>query len=474
MQPNRSQFIALAVACLCCIATQFNCFAEPVADKMTDAPIPQPIPQPIRKPDATRLGSHAKHVPFSHVQLAGPARKEFQINRRDAERYTKKVNEIVQANFYNPKLVQTEWTKALDLNRNSILQSENLRQLSEHINVPLKELQSSHTQFVSENDETFYFLHSLFGALNKKISNPKMDFTGITTGGAGMPFNAVRYVLDASPAALAGVKRGDLITGVNGHEYIGQMSFSGLSKSKVDLQLLRKGVKVEVSFTPVYELDYPQYVKAIEKSVQTFPSKAGRLGYIRYWCGNEPAHEAFERSVLSKKLVDTDGLIIDLRDGYGANSSPDFDVLYRPPSAYPKFQSILRSGKSKLDQDYYDKPVVVLINRGSRSGKELLAYGIKRSGRGTLVGENTAGYFLGGRLFEIDNRASLYLAVIDAYLDGQTRLEKVGVAPDITVLDDQEHPDGFNDQLETAKGALVELIEKKKNSQKQAGTGADN
>jgi C-terminal processing protease CtpA/Prc len=90
------------------------------------------------------------------------------------------------------------------------------------------------------------------------------------------------------------------------------------------------------------------------------------------------------------------------------------------------------------------------------------------------VGENTAGYFLGGRLFEIDNRASLYLAVIDAYLDGQTRLEKVGVAPDITVLDDQEHPDGFNDQLETAKGALVELIEKKKNSQKQAGTGADN
>jgi carboxyl-terminal processing protease len=390
----------------------------------------------------------------------------FDVHRHDAENYANKVNQIIQKDFYNPALGKAAW-EALDLNRNNILGSRNLRELSDRINGPLKELQSSHCQFVTENDEAFYFLHSLFGLLNKKIPNPKMDFTGITTGGAGMPFNMVRYVLDGSPAALAGVRRGDVIAGVNGHEYVGQMSFSGLSKSKVQLQLARKGDKIEISLTPILDIDYLQYVKAIDKSVQTFASASGRLGYVRYWCGNEPAHEAFERAVLSEKLVNTEGLIVDLRDGYGANSAPDFDVLYRPHSAYPKFQAILRSGKSKVDQDYYDKPVVVLINRGSRSGKELLAYGIKRSGRGKLVGENTAGFFLGGRLFPIDNRASLYLAVIDVYLDAETRLEKVGVAPDVVVPDDAEHPDGFNDQLETAKTVLVDLIEKKRNSVSQ-------
>jgi carboxyl-terminal processing protease len=441
---NRSKLIASAIASawasastifvitgLCCLITQLDCRAKSVTNSGADK-----------------------------------GNAGFRVNRHDAETYAKKVNAIIQANFYSPKLAKIGW-EALDLNRNRILESQNLRELSERINAPLKELQSSHTQFITENDEAFYFLHSLFGPMNKKIPNPKMDFTGITTGGAGMPFNMVRYVLDGSPAALAGVCRGDVISGVNGHEYIGQMSFAGLSNSKVWLQLLRKGEKIERSLTPVFETDYPQYVKAIEKSVQTFPSNSGRLGYIRYWCGNEPAHVAFERSVLSEKIVNTEGLIIDLRDGYGANSAPDFDVLYRPPSAYPKFQAILRSGKAKVDQDYYDKPVVVLINRGSRSGKELLAYGIKRSGRGTLVGENTAGYFLGGRLFPIDNRASLYLAVIDIYLDAETRLEKVGVAPDVTVPDDAEHPSGFNDQLETAKKVLADLIEKKRSSQKE-------
>ncbi len=437
MHPNRSKLIASTSAlfvsfCFFYVTAQIDCDAESVTKKATK-----------KKKNTGSAG--------------------FGVNRHDAENYANKVNRIVQENFYNPKLAKNAW-EALDLNRNSILASHNLRELSDRINSPLEELQSSHCQFVTENDEAFYFLHSLFGLLNKKIPNPKMDFTGITTGGAGMPFNMVRYVLDGSPAALAGVKRGDVIAGVNGHEYVGQMSFSGLFKSKVQLQLMRKGEKIETSLTPALENDYLQYVKAIDKSVQTFPSASGRLGYIRYWCGNEPAHEAFERSVLSEKLVNTEGLIVDLRDGYGANSSPDFDVLYRPHSAYPKFQAILRSGKSKIDQDYYDKPVVVLINRGSRSGKELLAYGIKRSGRGKLVGENTAGFFVGGRLFPIDNRASLYLAVIDIYLDGETRLEKVGVAPDVAVPDDAEHPDGFNDQLETAKKVLVDLIERNKNS----------
>ena len=45
----------------------------------------------------------------------------------------------------------------------------------------------------------------------------------------------------------------------------------------------------------------------------------------------------------------------------------------------------------------FSKPVIVLINKGSRSGKELLAYYFKRTGQAILLGEHTAGHVAAGR-----------------------------------------------------------------------------
>jgi carboxyl-terminal processing protease len=80
----------------------------------------------------------------------------------------------------------------------------------------------------------------------------------------------------------------------------------------------------------------------------------------------------------------------------------------------------------------YSKPLVVLINRGTRSGKEALAYSLQRSGRATLIGERTAGAFLAGKIFDLDNRTALYLPVHDAEFLGK-RLEGTGVVPDVDV-----------------------------------------
>ncbi len=389
---------------------------------------------------------------------------DFIVTRPVAEKILNKVDTLIKKEFYSGELVKTVWTKALSENRELILQSKNLQELSERMNVPLHALKSSHTQFVTANDEIFYFLHSLFSVFNKKMDDPKMDFTGITTGGVDKAFDVVRYVLDGSPAQTAGIARGDRILSVDGKPYRGLVSFRGLAQKQVTLKIKRGETEKTLTVVPRRENDYPQYVNAIEKSVQIFPSPVGRLGYIRYWCGGRPAHEVFEPNVLSDKMVNTEGLIIDLRDGFGANSLDDFDMLYRPAKAFPKMLTIARNGKRNVEQDYYDKPVVVIINRGSRSGKELLAAGIKGSGRGKLVGETTAGYVLAGRLFAIDKRTAIYIAVDDIYLNGD-RLEGKGVAPDIVVPDDTEHANGFAEQLETAKKTLIEEIRQAKPGQ---------
>ena len=65
----------------------------------------------------------------------------------------------------------------------------------------------------------------------------------------------------------------------------------------------------------------------------------------------------------------------------------------------------------------------MLTNGRVRSGKELLAYGFKKLGLGTIVGETTMGATLAGRLFVLSDGAILFLAVMDTRTDGE-RLER--------------------------------------------------
>jgi carboxyl-terminal processing protease len=387
---------------------------------------------------------------------------QSKVTRADCEQALNKVDKLVEKEFYDGKLVKEVWYKSRDEHKEAILKSQNLRQLAENMNAALHELKSSHTQFVTRNEEIFYFLHSLFNSFNPKLPAYKMDFIGITTGGVDKSFNCIRYVLDGSPAKKAGLKRDDLIESVNDAPYEGQVSFQGLSGKRVILKIRRGGKQMSISVEPKFAADYQQYVKAIEESKALIPSSAGNLAYVHYWSGGRPAFDTFESAALSDKLLSAQGLIIDLRDGYGANSLPDLDLLYRPEKGFPKMKTVKRSGEQRTSQDYYDKPVVVLINRGSRSGKELLAYGLKQSGRAKLVGETTAGYVLAGRLFPINERMALYLAIEDIYLNGNDRIEGKGVAPDLAVPDDSEHPNGYDEQLEIAKKTLVEEIERRR------------
>jgi carboxyl-terminal processing protease len=74
----------------------------------------------------------------------------------------------------------------------------------------------------------------------------------------------------------------------------------------------------------------------------------------------------------------------------------------------------------------------LLINGGTRSGKETIAYGAKKHRLARLVGERTAGAALFGVPFCLSDGSHLLLAQSDGRVDGE-RLEGVGVAPDIEV-----------------------------------------
>ncbi len=89
---------------------------------------------------------------------------------------------------------------------------------------------------------------------------------------------------------------------------------------------------------------------------------------------------------------------------------------------------------AQSNQDAYTGPMSVLINSGTRSGKEALAYQFAKTRRATVIGTTSAGAFTGGKgvFAERDVDYLLYLAVLEIRLDDRT-IEGVGVAPHIRV-----------------------------------------
>jgi len=265
----------------------------------------------------------------------------------------------------------------------------------------------------------------------------------------------IRYVLDGSPAYSAGLRPGDRIVSIDGSPYRGYTDFLGRHGERLRINFERRGERRELTLIPEKKGLYDAYVEAMRKSVRIIERNGRKLGYIHVWCGGMKSHDALIE-LLQDRLLSTDGLIFDLRDGYGGNSLDDLDWFYRTRQAYPVFKTTDRNGKTSSEQELYDRPMVALINEGSRSGKELLAFSLKSTGRAKLVGTTTAGAVVAGRLFPINSKCSLYLAILDITVAGE-RIEGRGVEPDFTLeLDDGSRKGSTDNQVEKA----LEILDK--------------
>lgn len=384
-------------------------------------------------------------------------------DRKFNETVLRAVDKHVRNSLYSKELSAKVWPAAMEKQKDAILSAGNLLELSDSINVAIDELKSSHCRFLTVNDDTYYFLYSLFS--HHKPDGEKKGscvFPGFVTGGAGFDSDRVRYVLDDSPAQKAHIQKGDQILSVNGGKYVGLANFFELEGKPIQISLKRaqtlKTVSLKASKKPMYDA----YVNAVTKSATKFMVDELKLGYVHLWCGGKAAQEAMADVLFEPLLKECDGLILDLRDGYGACSPDALDPFFRQPNAFPDFETTNREGKKSTSSVVFAKPMVALINGGSRSGKEELAYALKKAGRALLLGDRTAGYFLAGSLEPINDRCSLYLAVLDCSLSG-VRLEGVGVEPDLRVSNDKTSAQ--DNQLERAKIELVKRIKEAKSNQ---------
>lgn len=376
----------------------------------------------------------------------------------DAAQVFDEAAQIVRENFYDPKMGGKDWDAVVARHKPQYLSSESPKERSAAINAMLAELDASHTMHVADIDPRYFQLVDIF-RFGLRDSIKKHLPYGVSYSGIGIFTREidgktfVTGVIAGLAAAKAGVLVGDEIVAADDKPFEPIGSFKGKVGSVVKLALRRER-DGPVSVVEVYpERIEPgdAFRSAMHEGARIIEANGKRIGYVHVWSyAGERYQDALLEELSSGKLEDADALIWDLRDGWGGAQARFLDVFN---ARGPDMTFTDRSGETDYASFKWRKPVAMLINSGTRSGKEVLADAFKNYGYGEVIGTRTAGALLAGKGFLLSDGSFLMVAVYDVAVDGK-RLEGVGVSPTIEVPFDVPYSAGADPQLEKAVEVL--------------------
>lgn len=382
--------------------------------------------------------------------------------------YITTLNEVwqeVNEHFFDSNFNGVDWKAKREEYNNRVKQAQSLEEASVVINQMLSELKTSHTHFYTKQEPAYYQLLGIFNRgsfkkeLQKLFPNGKLDYTGI--GIFTKDINEKTFIsgiLEGTPAARAGLKVGDEVIAVDGKPYQPIQSFLDKAEQEVKVSIQESPdpkSRKDVTVIPKKLNPDTLFLEAMRQSIKIIERNSKKIGYVHIWSyAGDQYQQLLVEEIGFGKLKDTEGLILDLRDGWGG-AEPHYLNIFN--KQVPGLTQMARDGVKRTIDLQWRKPVVMVVNNGSRSGKEILAYGFKKYGLGKLIGTKTAGAVVGGSPFLLEDGNLLYLAVVDVWIDGE-RLEGKGVIPDIEVPFPLEYAQGKDPQFNKAVDVLLEQL----------------
>ncbi|MFG0284495.1 MAG: S41 family peptidase [Phycisphaerales bacterium JB039] len=363
---------------------------------------------------------------------------------------------IVAREFVDPDLNGLDWEAECAARRGRAAEAESAAELAPVLNELLGLLETSHTAFYPRGSRAWGELLDIFHS-----DGVPADFSAAIEPGIvesvsigvvtcvidGRVFAADVY--DGSPAAEAGLLVGDEIVSAGGARWTDDLPLPGAPGEALEILIRRERAGDPTAITVTPELIRPKraFMRAQEASTRVIERNGAQVGYIRLRSYAHPDfHDQVKGQVRFGALKDADALVLDLRGGWGGANVDYLDFLF---PVLPAWEMRRRDGDWVRAEMAWRKPLVVLIDEGSRSGKEVVAHTLKKHGLATLVGARTGGMVVGGRPFPLADGSLLYVAVMDVRIDGD-RLEGVGVAPDVEVRFELPYAAGTDPQLEVA------------------------
>ena len=276
------------------------------------------------------------------------------------------------------------------------------------------------------------------GFLNE--SNPHLSGIGVDVIGQSRGL-LVQDVFPGSPAAHAGLVRGDLIVAVGGTSLatrpatFGSRLIKGKAGTPVTLTVQSGGRRHTVTMVR-QDLVVPVATGTI---VNYHGTKLGALDLSSFTDGS-----GAELKAQVQKLVHQGarGLILDLRDNPGGllNEAVNVASIFIPDGTI-----VSTAGRAQPRQVYVAKggaiptsiPMVVLVNRGTASAAEIVTGALHDRGRAKVVGTHTYGKGVFQEIEPLPNGGALDFTVGEYFtpsghnLGGGGVREGAGITPDI-------------------------------------------
>lgn len=381
----------------------------------------------------------------------------------------------VQRTFYDKDMRGVDWPAVRDELLPAARAAATPEQESAVINRALARLGASHTYHFIPSQREYWELLDVFypEGVPENLSRGRFEDGRVRYVGIGIVTRTIDGkvfaldVYDGAPAANAGIIVGDELISVNGEPWSDIDAFRGKADREVTVTIRRSkdGPTTDVLVVPKRLQPRSMFLRAMKKSAQVIEAGEKKIGYVRVRSYASESYQEQLASLLAGSLAECDALVLDLRGGWGGAQAQYMDLF---GSLAPEVEFRMRSSSvwnSRSNAKTWDKPMAVLIDSDSRSGKEILAYAFKARNRATLVGTTTRGAVLGGTASILSDGSLLLVAVSDVRVEGRS-LEGHGVEPDVRVERPIAYSAGDDPQLEHATELLATQLNQAKTIEK--------
>jgi carboxyl-terminal processing protease len=252
--------------------------------------------------------------------------------------------------------------------------------------------------------------------------------------------------IEGTPAERAGIKAGDVILEVDGE------STQGWTQEKAVLKIRgQSGTSVKLKLqrgTDQLTLDIERDEIAVQ-SVTTQPPDgvlkdgAGTviddLAYIHIREFDEPTLDEMKTALTAAVSSGKKGVILDLRNNPGGLLRTTADIA---DEFLDGNETILTERERDGSEQKFTShpggsatqiPVVIIMNRFSASGSEVLAAALHDNKRATIVGEKSFGKGTVNISNDLKDGGELYISIAKWLTPNGTQIDGVGIRPDVEI-----------------------------------------
>lgn len=315
-------------------------------------------------------------------------------------------------------------------------------------------LHDGHTSFLTP-DEARRRNETSFAGIGVSLSRPQDNQPPL-----------IAEIFPNSPAAGSGLKRGDRIVTVDGHDVSGKSvgeiaeMIRGQSGTQVKVQVRRLNQDQPLEFT--LRRAQVQLEAVIGRQVPNAP-----IGYLRIRNFNDPSSADGVLGILDQgQRRGIRGWVLDLRNNPGGSLQAVLGAaagFVDADHTLIGYQIDRQRHQSALQTQSLDllngAALVVLVDHDSASGAEILAAALQEAKIGTIVGTKTAGNV--GVATQITLPDSSVLSVTEERFVSPSgaQLDGAGVTPDVPVdMTDEDLENDRDPQLNKALQLVVQKV----------------